>query len=168
MGDSYRLGPAWGWEGDVSECRGTLYKTESPYPALWLQGERTTHTLELDVDESGCFPVVVSHRITEGQPAYYEECLKLQGRKGMGVDVGLHDEIVFNMGVLGKPDMTRRLYAALPGFNKGILFEQDEVKYVDLDEATGRIMVVVGLPSDRWGRKDVPYAWQLYLADLPV
>ena len=168
--DSSYHDPVWSWRASSendSKYRGTLYKTESAYPALWLQGELTTHTLEFDVDESGCFPVVANHHITEGRPAYYtERHLKLQGRKVMGTEVGQGGETVFKTGVLGNPDLTRELHASLPGVWDGHWFELDEVKYTDLDEATGRIMVVVG-PVPGWRSDKIPYACRLYLADIP-
>ena len=166
VGDDSNLVPVWSWGGDASGYRGTLNETASPYHALWLQGSWFTHTLEFDVDESGCFPVVVSHQITQGQPAYYvRRHLKLQGRKAMGVDVW-RGEAVFKTGVLGNSDLTRQLRARLPGVYEGPLHEQDEAKYADLDEVTGRIMVVIGtVPGRRQG--DIPYARRLCLADLP-
>ena len=60
--DGFDLAPIWSWSGDASRYRGSHYKTTSPYSpyhALCLQGEKTTHTLEFDVDESGCLPKVV-------------------------------------------------------------------------------------------------------------
>ena len=169
--DTPHLDPIWSWwasPGGLSGYYGTFYKTASPYPALWLQGEQTTHTLEFGVDESGCFPVVTNHHITQGQPAYYvERHLKLQGRKAMGTEVKQDGEAVFKTGVLGKPDLARELRASLPGMWDGHRFESDEVKYTDLDEATGRIMVVIGTVPDL--RSDsIPYARRLCLADLPL
>ena len=169
--DGFILVPVWSWEsllGDPSGYRGTLYKTASTYPALWLQGGRTAHTLEFDVDESGSFPMIVNHRITEGRPAYYvEDCFKLKGRKAMGVDVKERGKIVFKTGVLGKPDLTRQLHASLPGIYDGSWFVQDEVKYADLDEVTGRIMIVIGTVSNQ-RRDNIPFARRLCLADLPI
>lgn len=168
-GDGSTLVPIWVWEGDASEYRGTFYKTASPYPALWLQGEQVTHTLEFYVDENGCSPVVVNHHIVEGRPAYcVGDHLKLKGRKVMGINVGPYGETVFMTGVYGKPGLTRRLHTKLPGvFGPGLdqygRHRPDEVKYADLDEATGRIMVVIGAASDR-----VPYVQRLCLADLPI
>jgi hypothetical protein len=187
MDDDSHVIPIWSWLGDASKYRSTSYKTTSTYPALWLQGKAIGHTLEFDVDESGCFPVVVNHRITEGQIAYWSEChLKLQGQKGMGSDIGergkvpintgvsgpktmgvsQRGEIVVNTGVLGKPDITRQLRAPLPGQYRGYWYQQDEVKYTNLDEVTGRIMVVLGRRGRR--RDSIPYARWLCLADLPV
>ena len=165
IGENTSLVPVWGRSLNASDCRGTLYKTTSPYPALWLQGKQATHTLEFDADESG-YPVVVNHRITEGRPAFYVgNDLKLQGRKGMGIEIERRGEIVFHTGILGKPN-TRRLRAPIPGLNEGPRFTKDEVKYTDLDEVTGRIMVVVGPVPRR--RRDIPYAQKLYIADLPA
>ena len=175
MDDGYNLIPVWSWwppldgpSEDPSGYRGTFYKTGSPYPALWLQGEQTTHTLEFDTDESGCFPVVINHHIIEGKPAYYaEKHLKLKGRKVMGVNIKEHGEAVFKTGVLGKPDITRELHVSLPGLFDADRNKKDEVKYVDLDEVTGRIMVVIGtvpgLSSD-----STPFARRLCLADVPI
>ena len=167
--DDFDLVPVWSWTaswGVSSGFRGTLYKA-APHPALWLQGEQATHTLESDVDESN-FPVVVNHHITEGRPAYHVgDHLKLKGRKVMGVDVGQHGETVFRTGVLGKPDLTRQLRAKLPGVYDGPWHEQDEVKYVDPDEATGRTMIVIGtVPGRR--QNNIPFARRLCLADLPI
>ena len=167
VGNDSNLVPVWSWWGDASEHRGTLYETTSPYPALWLQGTWATHTLEFDVDESGCFPMVVNHHITEGRPGYYAgDRLKLQGRKGMSISIGQGGEIVFNTGVLGKPDITRQLRAKLPILWEGHWFRRDEVKYTDLDEVTGRIMIVIG-PGRRRDIK-IPYARRLWLAELPI
>jgi len=167
VGNDCDLPPIWSWWRGASGYRSTLYKTASPYHALWLQGGWATHTLEFDVDESG-FPMVVNHHVTEGQPAYYvEDHLKLQGRKGMGFNVEEHGEIVLNTGVLGKPDVTRQLRAQLPGLYDGPRLKRDEVKYTDLDEVTGRIMIVVGPGRGRMS-DNIPYARRLCLADLPI
>lgn len=166
--DGSYLDQIWSWSGDATVYRGTLYKTASPYPALWLQGGWTTHTLEFDVGESGCFPVVENHQVTEGRPAYYVgRLLKLQGRKGMGTEVRRGGEAVFKTRVLGKPDLTRELRASLPGFWDVDWRELYEVKYTDLDEVTGRIMVVIGNVPGRRG-DGIPYAHRLCLADVPT
>jgi len=176
--DDSTLPPVWEWSGDASKCRGTLYKTVSPYLTLWLQGGWATHTLEFDVDESG-FPVVVNHQSTRGRPAYYTgKYLKLQGRKGMGIGVERPGEVVLNTGVLGKPKITRRLRAPIPGLNTDDRPSRprDIVKYTDLDEATGRIMIVVGPKLRRSGtmsvhassRVETPHAQRLYIGDLPI
>ena len=175
VGNNPNLDPVWSWRGDASRYRSTLCKTASPYPALWLQGEWATHTLEFNVDESG-FPTVANHHIMEGKPAYYMgDHFKQQGRKGMGIDIDADDEqsseVVLKTGVLGKPDITRELRARLPGRYDGPWIFQDEVKYTDLDEVTGRIMIVIGTCTmrDGWGRNAaVPYAQLLCLADLPM
>ena len=141
--------------------RGTLYTT-SPHAALWLQGEQTTHTLEFGLDESSSFPVVVGHHIAEGQPAYYHtgDHLKLKGRKVMGIETKEHGKTVFKTGVLGKPDVTRQLHPSSPDSHDGPWPAPGQVKYMDLDEVTGRIMVAIG---------PVLYcAQQLCLADLPI
>ena len=171
------LDPVWDWLGDASECRGTFYKTASPYPALWLQGDRDTHTLEFDVDESGCFPVITNHHRTEGRPAFFVgQHIKLQGRKGMGIDVERRGEVVLNTGVLGKPDITRRLRAPIPGLDiiSRLPFGRvgDIVKYTDLDEVTGRIMIVIEAHR-RGGRCSRDPSWngpprRLYIGDLPI
>jgi hypothetical protein len=160
------LDPEFFWSGDASDLRGTLYKTASPYPALWLQGGSTTHTLEFDVDESNCFPVVTNHRIAGGRPAFCSaEYTKLHGRKGMSIEGRLRGEILFHTGTLEDPNLTRRLHASIPGLNDNPSW--DEFKYVDLDELTGRIMIVVG-PKIGWGQNDFPYSRRLFIADLPA
>ena len=70
-------------------------------------------------------------------------------------------------GVLGKPG-TRRLRAPVLGLNISMTaLGSRRMKYTDLDEVTGRIMVVVGLVSGR--RQDnIPYARQSSIADLPT
>ena len=167
--DLVAISPHWSWFGRALGCRGTLYKTASPHPSLWIQGDRATHTLEFGVDGSGCFPVVVNHRIINGEPVYHVgRWFTLEGRKGMGVEsVGLRGKVVINTAVVGKPAITRRLCAVLPGFDRSWR-RRDEVKYAGLDEVTGRIMIVVGPmpPCFRVGRHS--YARRLYLADLPV
>jgi hypothetical protein len=165
-GSAPNLVPVWDWRGDASNLRGTLYKTASPYHALWLQGMQATHTLEFDADESGCFPVVVNHKVTGDRPVFQSaEHLELRGRKGMRIESGLEGEVVFHTGILEKPGLTRRLRASVPGLHDDLW--GDEFKYADLDELTGRIMFVVGLIID-WGRYDFPYAQEVYIADLPV
>ena len=162
VGEDTMLVPVWNLLVDASDYRGTLYKTASPYPALWLQGEQNSCTLEFDVDESGCYPVVANYKFVVSPPDFYMGTIfKLQGRKGMSIEAGLRGEIAFNTEVLGKTD-TRRLRAQIPGLNDEPRITRDEVKYVDLDEETGRIMVVVGPVQG-----NIPYARQLYIADLP-
>lgn len=172
-GNDSRLFPIWSWKGDVAGCHGALYKTTSPYPTLWLQGEQATHTLEFSVDESGCFPVVVNHRIVEGTPAYHVGAnVILKSRKVMGVDIEDDGEIVFTTGVQGKPDFTRELRARLPGLSGTCPSQavQDEMRHADFDEATGRIMFAAGAvaASRDWGTDRVPYGQRLCLADLPI
>jgi len=168
IGENLRLLPVWGRTLHGSRYRvGTLYKTASPYPALWLLWEEATHTLEFDVDESGCYPVVVNHHITEGPPDFkVGDNIELRGRKGMGVEKRRRGEIVFNTGVLGKPD-TRRLRAPIPGLNDNSRPAHDKVWDTDLDEVTGRIMILVGPVHDR--RLDaIPRAQRLYIAEIPT
>jgi hypothetical protein len=160
IGEDAILDPVWAWSLGASELHGALYKTASPYPALWLQGEQTTHTIEFGVDESGRYPVIVNHHIVEGRSAFYVRGghNRLQGRKGMSMTEE-RGEIVFNTGTLGKPD-TRRLRAQIPCLNDGPRPTQKEIKYTGLDEMTGRIMVTVGPHGTHCAR-------QLYIADLP-
>ena len=162
------ISPQWSWSGDASGCS-TICKTVSPCPALWIQGEMATHTLEFDVDGSGGFPVVADHQITEGRPAYNVGFyLRLRGRKGVAVGHGLYKEFAIDTAVFGEPDITRRLRAEIPGLD-GRHHRRDEVKYMDLDEVTGRIMIVVG-PVPRCYRKPgrTFYAQRLYFADVPI
>ena len=160
-----KLVPVWSRKFDLLDCQGTLYKTASPYPGLWLQGKQSTHMVEFDVDESGRYPVVVNHHITEGQPAFHMgDTIKLQGRKGISTETGRQDEIVINTGVVGKPD-TRRLRVSIPGLNEGPRLRQDIMKYTDLDEMTGRIMIVVGHGGTRW---NMAYTDRFYIVDLPT
>ena len=163
--DLVAISPQWSWSGDGSGSS-TICKTVSPHPALWIQGKLTTHTLEFDMDESGCFPMVANHQVTEGRPAYHADFyLKLQGGKGVAIGFGLHEEIAINTAVFGKPDSTRRLRAEIPGLDD----RREEMKYVDLDEVTGRIVIVVGsVPRCRRGGNRIPYAKRLYLADIPI
>ena len=168
VGGGSELAPVWSWLGNSPGYCGTFYKTASPYPALWVQGVQVTHTLEFDVDESGCFPVVVDHHFTEGLSAYnVGSRLKLQGRKRMSFGVIRGGEIVLNTGVLGKPETTRQLRAQLPGVYELLWSSsRDEVKYTDLDEVTGRIMIAVGLVPRCRRNSYFPRARRLCLADL--
>ena len=77
---------------------------------------------------------------------------------------------MFKTGGLGRSDLARRLDARLPGvYEYSQLGQYSEVKYVDLDEATGRIMVVIGAAVDGDSGDDfTPYARRLCLADLPI
>lgn len=94
------------------------------------------------MDGPCCYPVASDHRIIEGRPTYYVgDVLKMQGQKGVGTEIW-QDEIAFNVGVLGKPD-ARRLRTPVPGPNDDPKLSRDEVKYTDLDEVWG-VMVVVG------------------------
>ena len=132
--------------------------------------ENRSHTLEFHVDESGCFPIVVNHHITLRQPAYYvERYLKLRGQKVMSTEVRQGGEVVFRTGVLGKLDLARELRASLPGrrLRGRRWLEQNGVKCTDLDEVTGRILVVIGTVPDQ-GADNIPYARRLCLVDLPI
>ena len=160
-----RLVAVWDLPLDASDYRGTLYKTTFAYPGLWLQRKQTTHTIEFDADGFG-YPMVENHHTAEGKPGFHMgNTLKLQGRKGMSIETLWRDEVMISTGVLGKPD-TRRLRAPIPGLNRGPRVRQAELKYADLDEMTGRIMIVVG-PEVGRGQVDVPYARRLYIADIP-
>jgi len=168
IGEDLRLLPAWGRTLHGSSYRvGTLYKMASPYPAIWLLGEEATHTLEFDVDESGCYPVIVNHQIIWGRPDFkVGDNIELRGRKGMGVETRRRDEIVFNTGILGESD-TRRLRAPIPGLNTGHRSKQDKAWHTDLDEVTGRIMVLVGpVPGRR--QDDTPRVRRLYITEVPT
>ena len=168
IGEDLRLFPAWGRTLHGSSYRvGTLYKTASPYPAIWLLGEEATHTLEFDVDESGCYPVIVDHQIIWGRPDFkVGDDIELRGRKGMGIETRRRDEIVFNTGILGESD-TRRLRAPIPGLNTGPRPKQDKAWHTDLDEVTGRTMALVGpVPGRR--QDDTPRVWRLYIAEIPT
>jgi len=171
--DVVTISPQWSWDGYISGCS-TICKTVSLHPAFWIQGRIATHTLEFDMDGSGCFPIVANHQITEGQPAYHVGShLKLQGRKGIVVSFGVggYKEIVINTVVFGRPGITRRLRAELPGVDVNYRRRRLEVKYAGLDEVTGRIMIVVGtVPCHIRGvsTSTIPYARRLYLADIPT
>lgn len=131
------------WSGNASNLPGTLHKTASPHPALWLQGRGTTHTLEFDVDGSGFFPAVVNHSITGGRPAFYSaEYIKLNGWKDMSIESHLGGEIVFHTGTLENPNLMSRLRVSISDLNSSLLW--DEFKYANLDELTGGTMIVVG------------------------
>lgn len=159
----FGLSPVWEWRGNASYLWGSLRRTASLFPALWLQGGLTTHTLEFDANDSG-FPVVAKHDFTGGRPAFHSaEHIKLRGRKGMSIEDRLQGQIAFKTGVLEEPDIMRRLSVSIPGLNDRPHW--DEFKYADLDELTGRIMIVIGPPGGR--RQDyVPYARHLYITDL--
>ena len=163
LGSDFTLHPVWEWAGNASYLRGTYYKAASPFPALWLQGGLFTHTLEFGEDESG-FPVVTKHDFTGGRPTFRSaEHIKLRGRRGMSIEQPLQGQIVIKTGVLEKPVAMRRLNVSLPGLTDcpqwgGFMF-------ADLDELTGRIMIIVGPPISR--RFDnILCARQLYVVDL--
>ena len=164
--DGSDLFPVWDWRGDASDLRGTVYNTASLLSSLWLQGSSATHALEFAVDESGCFPVVVNHSIAEEPLAFNPiEHIKLKGRKGMCIEGRRGGEFVFHTRVPEDPKLTRQLHASLRGLDGHPW--RDELKYVDLDELTGRIMIVAGRP-DSGRRGNYPYARRFYIADLPV
>lgn len=163
----FTLLPVWYWRADASGLRGSLYKTASQYPGLWLQGHRATHTLEFCEDGSGCLPVVANHNITKRSRPFFSLAthIKLQGRRGMGIVDRLKEAIFFHTGILEDPNCRRPIRIQIPGLNAGSW--RGEFKYMDLDELTGRVMVVVGPPTGRT-QDIIPYAERLYIADLPA
>jgi len=91
--------------------------------------------------------------------------LKLQGQKEVGTETW-QDEIAFNTGVLGKPDVGR-LRTPVPGPDDGPRLSRDEMKYTDLDKVWGGDYGCGWpVPSQRYD--DTPYMRRLYIADLPT
>lgn len=79
----------------------------------------------------------------------------------MSIESRLEGEVVFHTGMLENPNLTRRLRASTLGPNGNSLL--GEINYADLDELTGRIMVVVG-PIVGRRQYDLPYTRRLYIA----
>lgn len=65
VGEDTGLAPVWNRLLDASYFRGTIRRVGSLHPAAWLEGEQTTHRLRPNVDEPGCYPMALNHRITE-------------------------------------------------------------------------------------------------------
>ena len=83
----------------------------------------------------------------------------------MGIVDRLKEAIFFHTGILEDPSCRRPIRIQIPGLNAGSW--RGEFKYMDLDELTGRVMVVVGPPTGRT-QDIIPYAERLYIADLPA
>ena len=161
--DSSTLFPVWSWSGEFSQSDGSLYDMGPQHPKLYIQGSLTTHKLDLGLDKSG-FMVVLKHDTTGGPPAYWlpgwGRNLVLKGRKGVchyRTDGG--KVIAFNTLLLGREDTT--------GVFRICANERELVgdrTQVDLDEVTGRLLVVIGVARGHVR----PYTRRLWLADTSV
>jgi hypothetical protein len=162
VGDSSTLSPVWSWSEDSIRYDGSLYDTGSQYPKLYIQGSLVAHKLEFGPGESGS-PVVLEHNITGERPAYHIPCEKreaiLKGRKGVRHHSKDGLEMVFNTLLLDREHTSgvfRVRAEELPEGNP-----LPEVKHMDLDEVTGRLLVGV----DSVHRHSGVYAQTLWLTD---
>jgi hypothetical protein len=144
--DSSSISPVWSWSGVSTYYAGSLYDTGSQNTKLYIQGSLVTHKLEFGPDKSG-FLVVLKHSITEERPAYYIPCeqrgIILKGRKGVRHHRDGCPVIVFNTLLLGKehtPGVFRIRTDELSGED---YLPMQEVKHLDLDEVTGRLLIGV-------------------------
>jgi len=156
--------PIWEWLAKSKWFCGSACMTFSQHPVLYLQGGSGTHTIIFRTDPSGRNPVVTEHRISEEPPAYLspkgdDDLFTMKGRKGLRCDIGREDPHRMDTCLLGREELA----GGFSAFIEGPLDEEwevHEIKFVDFDERTGRMLIATGL----WGESE---ATRICLADLP-
>lgn len=152
------LSPAWSWSGESTRYHGSLYDVWSKFPKLSIQGSRNLHKLEFSLEPG--FPVVLRHNVTRGLPRYCipddEWGTAVKGRKWARhyqlSDIGT--QILVATLLLEREDEPGG-FSVRPGFSMN---EKLEVKYMDVDEATGRFLFGMG-------RRGLGRASKLWLVD---
>jgi hypothetical protein len=164
--DGSILSPVWSWSGESSRYDGNLYDVCTQYPKLYIQGSSVTHKLEFGLNEPG-FLVILRYSITRERPAQYifdGRRFILKGWKGV---CHCWDDspvtILFNTLLLGREHTSGEFRICASE-----LWEEDsdflvvpEVKHIDLDEVTGRLLVGV----DSVARHSGVHARALWLMD---
>ena len=162
------LKPVWEWQGESMSFHNSVCVMSSNRPMLYLQEESTTHIIIFRMDASGRDPIVAEHRISEGVPAYLasiegenDHRFMLKGRKGFRYNFG-EGVPEFDTFLLGIEELASGFGAELELPGDGI-WDDQEVRLVDFDERTGRILI----GTNRYGEYNESEAVRIYLADLP-
>ena len=149
------LAPTWSWSGKSTEYHGSVYDVRSEFPKLSVQGSHNIHELEFSL-ESG-LPAVLRHEITGMPPVW--ACVKEWGSVQKG-----RKWARYYKPITGPPILVCTLL--MGGEGKTGTFSLDlfgsygkweQVKHVDVDEATGRFLFGVGGLG--------PFASKLWLMD---
>ena len=160
------LKPTWEWRGESKWLCGSICMKPSQHPTLYLQEASAIHTIVFRMDVSGRDSTVAQHRIDEGLPAYFtspeeenDHLFVMKGRKGLYYNIR---EESFDTRLLGIEEFAGGFDAELVLPDDGSWDEQ-EVRIVDFDERTGRILI----GTNRSGEYSGNEAIRIYLADLP-
>jgi len=161
------LDPVWEWLGESWWSCGSVSMTTSQHPTLYLQEISAVHTIIFRMDASGRDPLVAEHRIS-GLPACLasleegdDRRFVMKGRKGVCYDAHVTSS-EFDTFLLGIEGLAGGfgVELELPGDGN---WNEHEVRLVDFDERTGRILI----GTNRYGEYNEREAIRVYLADLP-
>ena len=161
------LKPVWEWRGKSEWFREIVPVTSPQHPMLYLQEASATHIIVFRIDASGRDPIVAEHRISGGLPAYLasleegDHQLVVKGRKGLRYKIR-DGSPEFDTFLVGVEKSVSGLSAVLELSDDGI-WDDQEVRLVDFDERTGRILI----GTNRYGVYNLHEAIRIYLGDLP-
>ena len=168
--DFSALSSVWDWLGESKWYCGSVCMTPSQNPVLYLQGTSGTHTISFRLNTRGRDPVVTKHHIAKNLPArltFLEEeeddRFVMKGRKGLYHNVGEGpSHSGFDTCLVGREELAGGFSAdvELPEDDS---WEEHEIRLVDFDERTGRILI----GTDRSGGFNKDKGIRIYLADLP-
>ena len=159
------LSPIWEWLGESKWFCGSVCTMSSQHPVLYLQGASGTHTITFRMVACGRDPVVAKHHITGKLLAHLvslegdDHLSVMKRRKGLYYGEEIPDE--FATYLLGREELTGRFIIdiRIPG---GSLEDDHEIRLVDFDERTGRILI-----GTNWYGFYGPEGIRIHLADLP-
>ena len=162
------LKPAWEWRGESKWFCGSVCIKPSQHPILYLQEASAIHTIVFRMDTSGKGLTVAQHRISEWPPAYLtfleeesDRLFVMKGRKGLCYN-SREGSSEFDTCLLGIEELVGGFDAELELPDDGT-WDDQEVRIVDFDERTGRILI----GTNRYGEYNEKEAIRIYLADLP-
>ena len=169
---SSTLSPVWECPGEPKWLCGSVHKTPSHHPVLYLQSSSGTHTITFRMDACGRDPVVVRHHITGKLPAHLT-CLEeekaeddrfvMKGRKGLYYNVEGDSSPNFSTCLVGREELAGGFHADVDPLSCVDPMDEHEVRLADFDERTGRILIGTGPYFAYEKDKGI----RIYLADLP-
>lgn len=162
------LKPVWEWRGKSEWLCGSVCVESSQRSILYVQEASATHTAIFRMDTSGRDPVITEHHISGGVPAHLtsleegdDNRFVMKGRKGIRYTIcdGNSEFYTWLVGVGGLAGgFGAKL--ALPDDSD---WDEQEVRFVDFNESTGRI----AMGTNRCTPYNKSEGVRLYLADLP-
>jgi len=161
------LGPVWEWRGESKWFRESIHMTLSQHPMICFQEASATHTIIFRMDACRRDPIVVEHRVGGGLPVHPaspeddHHRLVVKGRKGLRYNFR-EENPEFDTFLVGMEELAGGLNAVLELPEDGS-WDNQEVRLVDFDEMTGRILI----GAHRYGAYNYHQAIRIYLADLP-